>query len=58
MAAAEVVGEQCAPAGGEADAAMEVLVQFEDGFDIEAVGGDEALAAWVAACLLYTSRCV
>ena len=31
MAAAEVVGEQRAPAGGEADAAVEVLVQVEDG---------------------------
>ena len=51
VAVAEVVGEQRAPAGGEADAAVEVVVQGDDVVDVEAVGGDEALAAGILAAL-------
>src|ERR1700722_5882487 len=47
MTAAEVVGEQGAPAVGETDAAVEVLVQANDLVGVQAVGGDEALAARV-----------
>ena len=52
MTFAEVVGEQRAPASGEADAAVEVLMQADDLGGVETVGGDEALAARVltAAC--------
>ena len=51
VAVAEVVGEQRAPAGGETDAAVEVLVEADDVVDVEAVGGDEALLARVFAAL-------
>src|ERR1700679_3456803 len=49
MAVAEVVGEEGAPAGAETDAAVEVVVELDDGGGVEAVGGDEALGAGVLA---------
>ena len=49
MAAAEVVGEERAPAGGETDAAVEVGVELGDGGGVEGVGGDEALGVRVFA---------
>ena len=49
VAAAEVVGEEGAPAGGETDAAVEVGVELGDGGGVEAVGGDEALGAGILA---------
>jgi hypothetical protein len=49
VAVAEVVGEEGAPAGAETDAAVEVVVELDDGGGVEAVGGDEALGARVLA---------
>ena len=47
MAPAEVVGQQRSPAGGEADAAVEILMLAKNLFEVDAVGGDEAFAALV-----------
>ena len=52
MAAAKVVGEQGAPSGGEADAAVEVMVQLENLLHIQSIRRDEALLARVAATRL------
>ena len=51
VAVAKVVGEEGAPAGGETDAAVEVVVEVDDGGGVEAVGGDEALGARILAAL-------